>query len=323
VALCIARWWSMRIEYLGGVWGAIADLNIYAATWFNSGSIADNEAKELVLRYSLAAHTVLYKDARGHTSLDDMLSKGLLLPHEAAILQGRPSKSQMIFAWLTDFWQRALSEDSGGLATSPIPHAAMQAPLVLKRCLDGRGMAGAALALVFTQIPFPYVHLLSMLVHVACAINAAVQGAKTGWILSAPTCLGNATLPAGHVYRYDAIDGCPPAYHVHHVMATLILVLGLLTSITIYAAIYHGLLSVGVMLSNPLGTHFIDFPGSFYQHVMKAECQGFHQCVAAINLQSGQGTPWWAGVAATKKFEPRARGASSSKTTFAAAPASE
>jgi hypothetical protein len=29
--------------------------------------------------------------------------------------------------------------------------------------------------------------------------------------------------------------------------------------------IYHGLLSIGVMLSNPLGPDLIDFPGSFYQ----------------------------------------------------------
>ena len=31
-----------------------------------------------------------------------------------------------------------------------------QAPLILKRCLDGRGAAGGALALVCTQLPFPY-----------------------------------------------------------------------------------------------------------------------------------------------------------------------
>ena len=298
VALCIARWWQMRVEYLGGMWGAIADLNIYAATWFNSGSPADSEARELVLRYSLAAHTLLYKDARGHTSLSDMEDKGLLLPHEAAILKPLPSKSQMVFAWLVDFWSRALRDDRGGLATSPIPHGAMQAPAVIKRCLDGRGAAGGALALVFTQIPFPYVHLLSMLVHVACAINAIVQGAKTGWLLSAPTCVGNASLPENHVPRYEAVDGCPPAFRVHHVAASVMLVLGLLISIMVYAAIYHGLLSVGTMLSNPLGSHFIDFPGSFYQHVIKAECRGFYQCVSAVNVHDAKGTQWWAGVAA-------------------------
>lgn len=61
----------------------------------------------------------------------------------------------------------ALSEKGAEtLGTTPVPHAALQAPVVLKRCLDGRGAAGGALALVYTQLPFPYVHLLSMLVQV-------------------------------------------------------------------------------------------------------------------------------------------------------------
>ena len=37
------------------------------------------------------------------------------------------------------------------------------------------------------------------------------------------------------------------------------------------------------MLSNPLGTDLIDFPGSFYQHVMKSELRGVSKCVDAHN----------------------------------------
>ena len=66
----------MRTEFLGGVRGAVADLNIYSGMWFRSGSAADEGARELVMRYSMAIHTLLYKDARGHSSLDDMVNKG-------------------------------------------------------------------------------------------------------------------------------------------------------------------------------------------------------------------------------------------------------
>ena len=54
--------------------------------------------------------------------------------------------------------------------------------------------------------------------------------------------------------------------------------------------IYHGLLSIGVMIANPLGTDLIDFPGSFYQHVMKAELSGFATCVDAhsANLKAAK-----------------------------------
>ena len=36
------------------------------------------------------------------------------------------------------------------------------------RCRAEAAAAGGALALVYTQLPFPYVHLLSLLVEVAC-----------------------------------------------------------------------------------------------------------------------------------------------------------
>ena len=40
----------------------------------------------------------------------------------------------MVWAWQTHFWTRALS---GELGTSAVPHAAMLAPLVMKRRDDG------------------------------------------------------------------------------------------------------------------------------------------------------------------------------------------
>ena len=59
----------------------------------------------------------------------------------------------MVFAWLAAFFQRALTEEGAeALGTTPVPHAHMQAPLVLKRCAEGRGAAGGALALVYTQV---------------------------------------------------------------------------------------------------------------------------------------------------------------------------
>jgi hypothetical protein len=220
VGLCVARWWQMRIDLLGGVWGAAADLNMYAAIWFNSGSPADLEARQLNLRYGLAAHALLYLGARGVDDLDELVQDGILLPSEAMALDGLPSKSQMVFTWLAEFWNKALSDD-GGLSTSrgeppqcehkaeaeacaceawacsvdvgtrsrtshgpprrlhvrtAVPHAAMFAPAVIKRCMDGRGAAGGALALVYTQLPFPYVHLLSLLVEVACVVNGITVG---------------------------------------------------------------------------------------------------------------------------------------------------
>ena len=146
LGLCLARWWQMRLDFVGGVWGVVADLNTWAATWFHSGSDADKAARRLMLRYGLAAHMLLFKGARGDDEqLDAMVKAGLLTSREQRQLQGSeakgipgaPSKSQMIFAWIVAFWSRALAPDQGGLGTTKIPNAEQLAPMVLRRCADG------------------------------------------------------------------------------------------------------------------------------------------------------------------------------------------
>ena len=282
VAVSLARWWQMRMEFLGAVLGAAADLNMYAAMWFQSGSEADTQARALILRYGLAAHTLLYNGARSDNNLEPLVAKGMLMPHEAAILAPLPSKSQMVFTWLAEFWNRALSPDQGGFGTSPVPNAQQQAPIVLKRCLDGRGAAGGALALVYTQLPFPYVHLLSFLVKAACLVNAVCQGAQTGYILSDALCDEGVVPVTHHTFRYEYQEGCHPAVLKFSYFATLVILLGWATSVLIYPLIYYGLLSIGIMVANPLGTDFIDFPGSYYQHVMKSEIVGYCKSVDGI-----------------------------------------
>lgn len=208
--------------------------------------------------------------------------------------QGLPSKSQMVFLWLAEFWNKALSEE-GGLTTSRIPHASYYAPAVIKRIMDARGAAGGALALVYTQLPFPYVHLLSLIVDVACVVNAICVGVHTGYVLSEPVCLGSSIKAPGHKFRYEVQEGCPPALLVYSYGASLMVMAGWIVTAVAYPIIYHGLLSIGIMVSNPLGEHFIDLPGNFYSNVMKAEYKGFH---ASADVCNGDRSlplvrPWW------------------------------
>ena len=88
--------------------------------------------------------------------------------------------------------------------------------------MEGRGAAGGALALVYTQLPFPYVHLLSILVQVACFTNAVCQGAHTGDVLLTPVCTTETVPTTTHKFRYELQDGCPPAVLVYHWTATYI-----------------------------------------------------------------------------------------------------
>ena len=78
-------------------------------------------------------------------------------------------------------------------------------------------------------------------------------------------------------------EGCQPALFINSFVDSSLIICSWLLSVCMYPLIYSGLLSIGIMLVNPLGSDFIDFPGSFYQHVMKSELRGVSRCVDAHN----------------------------------------
>merc|ERR1719399_472577 len=94
-------------------------------------------------------------------------------------------------------------------------------------------------------------------------------------------------------------ESCMPAILVQSYLSTLMNLVGWLVAVLVYPIIYSGLLFIGTMLSNPLGKDYIDFSGSFYQHIMKSECKGFYRCIDAVNTDAGYDTQWWPGVVAT------------------------
>jgi hypothetical protein len=64
VGLAVSRWWAVRKDGVGALWGAVDDLAVWSACFFNSGTLADHSARALVLRYGLLSHALLYKQAR-------------------------------------------------------------------------------------------------------------------------------------------------------------------------------------------------------------------------------------------------------------------
>ena len=124
----------------------------------------------VVLRLGLCSHALLYKQARSEDNdLSDLLRAGLLTAQEHKALGPLPSKAQgqqllhlrsytcalqpvaklarcalvvVVWSWLTLFWSRAL----GGELDCTVPPAAAQLlPLVMEKCMRGRGSIGAAM----------------------------------------------------------------------------------------------------------------------------------------------------------------------------------
>jgi len=262
------RWWSIRKDCVGGLWGVVDDLSTFAAGWFASKSLPDRTARALVLRLGLLSHALLFKQARGEDDdLDDVIQAGLLLPHEAAALAPLTSKAQVVWAWQLRLWTRLLSGDFGA---SPIPHATHVAPLVMERCVQGRAAIGTAMAFIDTQQPFPYVHLLSMITDVSLMVNSIYVGIHTGRELQ------------DDKMRWSG----------SHLFNVGLLIAFAALRVASFALIYVGLLAIGAALDNPMGGDPADLPELAYQVYMKNECEAFSAGVDAIDTNDG----WWEGL---------------------------
>lgn len=261
----VTRWWAVRKDGVGGLWGAVDDLCVWSAAYFYRKTFPDRAARALVLRYGLLSHALLYKQARGEDDqLEDLTAAGLLTPQEQIALQPLPSKPLAVWAWLSHFWARALA---GDLSVTPIAHAPQLAPMVMDKCAQGRGALGLALSYVDSQQPFPYVHLLALLTDLALIVNAATVGLSAG---------------------RDVHD-----VHTMRGEVSLLLLCAFLR-IASFVLVFNGLLAVAVVLDNPLGDDPADLPALAYQSYMKKECEAFSAAVDSIDIGTHGG--WWEGL---------------------------
>ena len=170
VGLSLSRWWAIRKDGLGKLSSVVSDLSTYASAWFRSGSSQDLAARKLNLRLGLLSNALLYKRARGESSdredLEDLVESGLLLEHEAEVLAPLPFKAQVVWAWMTAFWSQAADPD-GKLGVSAPPCGPRAFGIVMKQCMDARGAIALVGDYLETQIPYPYAHLLSVIIDVA------------------------------------------------------------------------------------------------------------------------------------------------------------
>ena len=141
------------------------------------------------------------------------------------------------------FWTKVLS---GETATTPIPHAPQNSPLIFGLVTKARGAIGLSLAYIDTQQPFPYVHLLSLITDLALAVNAVHVGTSAGRTL---------------------------AMEAHTPLNTVLMVMVQLLRVAAFTLIYQGLLGIGIALDNPCGDDPTDMPGLAFQVFMKDECE--------------------------------------------------
>jgi len=178
----------------------------------------------------------------------------LLSQFEVDQLQGISLDGRAMVMWA---WIMRISQETFESARGPRPHAP-KLMLVFGQCINARNGIQTIYTYLKTQLPFAYVHLLTLLVNV----NNLIVSIKCG-----------------------AVFIVAMGKHDFQTMGYQFLMLILVP------VLYHGLLSISYVIQDPFGEDMLDFPiAAFIEYV--AQC-----CDAAIVAQEVYpGTPNIAGA---------------------------
>lgn len=282
VTLAVERWWELRSKLLGELWRAVNDLNMVLAVHFPSTK--HRRLKTLVLRYCLLSFELVFMHARdGKADLQELCKRHLLRDDERERLEHLPFQAQCVWVWIAGTFQRLA--EAGKLPSRLLV-------TVYEISTRGRTSVSNIFLHLDTQLPFSYMHLISVAVHAnnlvvaakcgtmaAVAVRnlmhnqfgaaAAVAAAKSG---AAAAAAATSFLAASAGGANGPIDRNSVGENVQ------VLILQCLQLFFVPLATI-GLLEVAAQVAEPFGTGFQDFPRSAYHVWLRDECEAF-QCAA-------------------------------------------
>jgi predicted membrane chloride channel (bestrophin family) len=233
-SILIARWWSCRMDCLETVFAALSDVQLFLAVRLSS-SEEDVVIKEMILRYSLLTHRLVLYESRSldeNEYLEYLKHVGLLKVDEADLLRDRPAKASAVLVWIGKLYTAC------GLSRKWLAVDMVHLDAHLERARNGIGQVSAY---TDTQLPYQYVHLLTLVVISSNLILCVDVGLS----------LGTAFQP-GNIWDPVAV-----ALQIFRVFLQTIA--------------YHAFLRLGSELSNPFGNDFNDFPMYAYHCMLRRE----------------------------------------------------
>jgi len=177
--------------------------------------------------------------------LGGLVKQQLLTDDEKRKLEELVSKPQAMWIWIAGIFQR-LAE--GGKLSSRL------LTVIYGICARARASVGrgrGAFSYLDTQLPFPYVHLLSVLVHLnnlAIAVKCGALAAVAVW----------------NLMRSEAHGPVSDAENIQILTLQGLLCIGA-------PALYHAVLEEAARLGDPFGDRFQDFPRRAYHVWMRSE----------------------------------------------------
>jgi len=223
VSLTLSRWWSLRVTALGKVFDSLANTCMIVASELND--LKWREVRTGIMKYGMASVELLVQAARDDEEVEALTKLDLLTDAEADFIKEYDlwQRPMVIWAWIMHVITDSMDHDK-------TPAASRQA--VIHQCTAARdGMANINMYLD-TQLPFAYVHLITLLVNVQNLLMAL----KSGLTLA------------------KAIPNADYFVMVQQVLTTAIIVF-----------IYQALLTISYTIMDPFGDDVLDFPVRAYK----------------------------------------------------------
>eukprot|EP00747_Dinoflagellata_sp_TGD_P178493 gnl/TRDRNA2_/TRDRNA2_27446_c0_seq1.p1 gnl/TRDRNA2_/TRDRNA2_27446_c0~~gnl/TRDRNA2_/TRDRNA2_27446_c0_seq1.p1 ORF type:complete len:515 (+),score=53.86 gnl/TRDRNA2_/TRDRNA2_27446_c0_seq1:133-1677(+) len=232
ITLVIGRWWALRVKALGAVMDAICNTMLVVSCVLPQPENA--VVRDVVVKWSMASIFLLAKAAREDESLDDLVAKGLLSASEVELLRNMSpyGRSMVMWAWIMRLTQEKFDKAAGPMPNSP------KLRCVWGLCLNARDGIQTIHTYLQTQLPFAYVHLITLLVNV----NNFCIAVKCGVVFIVANAKGD---------RQDML------YQV--------------LQFTLVPVLYHGMLSISYLIHDPFGEDMLDYPiAAFAQYVAES-----------------------------------------------------
>lgn len=242
VVTLFGRWWKIRVEGIGGLWGAIDDIIMILSVHMPHKN--DRPYKERILRLGLLSHRLVYAQAQGLESrehLEKLVHVGLVTPEELDILVQETSKPQLIWVWIGQIIHQLADEGK-------IQCKDYMLPKLDKLCVKARGSIGGIYAYLDTQVPFAYVHLLVLSIIFSNCLIALRCGLAIG------LCYGG-----GKAHQVDSAISV--LVHMCH--------------LSVIPFFYHAFVHIGLGLANPVGAGYLSLPSYSFHVWMRNENMSF------------------------------------------------
>lgn len=228
----LTRWWYMRYFGLGRLFCSIVNVCMMVACVLPGER--HQPVRTLVTKWCMASVYLLVKATRNQSRVIDMQLKGLLSEADAKAMEDLDSYSRPMVCW---GWVVRVCQESLQEANGPMPYS-VQYARICELCGEARDSIDNISMFLQTQLPFVYVHLITLLVDV----NNVLFILKCG-VISAVAFMSE---------DYQRLSA------------------EILTC-TCVPILYRGLLSISYVIHDPFGEEILDFPvGGYAAYV--ADC---------------------------------------------------